>query len=104
MCAQVANTLIEDIADAIVNHTSAFVAYEESFRCVSLAQADSFRRKSLTRRVLRRWSMEAAIRQQNQALQQYYIDNLDELIDAEYSERHAYTRHIGPRQEGIGMA
>ncbi|KAJ2325984.1 hypothetical protein GGH92_010342, partial [Coemansia sp. RSA 2673] len=55
----VVNTLAEDIADAIVNYTSAFVAYEESYRCALLAQADSFRRKSLMRMALRRWSMEA---------------------------------------------
>ncbi|KAJ2812346.1 hypothetical protein GGI24_006687, partial [Coemansia furcata] len=58
-CAQVANTLIEDIADAIVNYTSAFVAYEESYRSVLLAQAEGFRRRALMRRAFRRWSMEA---------------------------------------------
>ncbi|KAJ2819524.1 hypothetical protein FBU31_005500, partial [Coemansia sp. 'formosensis'] len=86
-CAQVANTLIEDIADAIVNYTSAFVAYEESYRSVLLAQAEGFRRKALMRRAFRRWSMEAVVRQQSRALEQHYIDGLDELIDNEYAER-----------------
>ncbi|KAJ2609046.1 hypothetical protein GGF44_006323, partial [Coemansia sp. RSA 1694] len=103
-CAHVANTLVEDIADAIVNYTSAFVAYEESYRCVLLAQANSFRRKSLMRMALRQWSMEAVICQQNRALQQRYIDNLDELVDAEYGERHARAHHAGLLQEGAGMA
>ncbi|KAJ2875503.1 actin cytoskeleton and mitosis protein [Coemansia aciculifera] len=104
-CAHVANTLAEDIADAIVNYTSAFVAYEESYRCVLLAQANSFRRKSLMRMALHRWSMEAVIRQQNRALHQHYIDDLDELIDGEYgnSERRprAYT---GVMQENMDTA
>ncbi|KAJ2455506.1 actin cytoskeleton and mitosis protein [Coemansia sp. RSA 2424] len=103
-CAHVANTLVEDIADAIVNYTSAFVAYEESYRCVLLAQANSFRRRSLMRMALRQWSMEAVICQQNRALQQHYIDNLDELVDAEYGERHVRALHAGLLQEGAGMA
>ncbi|KAJ2832773.1 actin cytoskeleton and mitosis protein [Coemansia sp. 'formosensis'] len=86
-CAQVANTLIEDIADAIVNYTSAFMAYEESYRSVLLAQAEGFRRRALMRRAFRRWSMEAVVRQQSRALEQHYIDGLDELIDSEYAER-----------------
>ncbi|KAJ2745754.1 actin cytoskeleton and mitosis protein [Coemansia sp. BCRC 34301] len=102
-CAQVANTLAEDITDAIVNYTSAFVAYEESYRCVLLAQADSFRRMSLVRMALRRWSMEAVIRQQNRALHQHYIDDLDELIDAEYSERHARAHYTSAAQESASM-
>ncbi|KAJ2465955.1 actin cytoskeleton and mitosis protein [Coemansia sp. RSA 2337] len=100
----VVNTLAEDIADAIVNYTSAFVAYEESYRCALLAQADSFRRKSLMRMALRRWSMEAVVRQQNRALQQHYIDDLDELIDSEYGDSERRPRaYAGSVQANTAM-
>ncbi|KAJ2493728.1 actin cytoskeleton and mitosis protein [Coemansia sp. RSA 2050] len=91
-CAHVANALVEDITNAIVNYTAAFVTYEEAYRCVLVAQADSFRKKSVMRVALRRWSMEAVVRQQDRALQQQYIDNLDELIDGEYGSGEPHSR------------
>ncbi|KAJ2473989.1 actin cytoskeleton and mitosis protein [Coemansia sp. RSA 2322] len=97
-CALVADALAKDIADAIVNYTSAFVAYEESYRCVLLTQANAFRRKALLRGVLQRWSILAVARLQDKALQQHYIDGLDELVDNEYGTAGRY-----PAAHGSGL-
>ncbi|KAJ2159561.1 actin cytoskeleton and mitosis protein [Coemansia sp. RSA 552] len=83
--AKVADELADDIAHSIVDYTSAFMAYEEACRCLLFAQAESFRRKALLRWAFSQWSMETAVRQQDQALQQRYMDDLDELIDCEYT-------------------
>ncbi|KAJ2856223.1 hypothetical protein GGI22_003883, partial [Coemansia erecta] len=79
-----------DITAAIVDYTSAFIAYEESYRCVLFAQADTFRRKSLLRNAFSRWSMESAMVQQDRILQQQYFDDLHELIDTEYMIGHQH--------------
>ncbi|KAJ2877266.1 hypothetical protein FB639_003816, partial [Coemansia asiatica] len=76
--------LSEDIAEAIVSYTSAFMVYEESYRCLLFAQADSFRRRSVIGRAFSRWSMESVAKQQDRALQQQYIDELDRMVDSEY--------------------
>ncbi|KAJ2388136.1 hypothetical protein GGI23_006121, partial [Coemansia sp. RSA 2559] len=85
-----AETLAKDITAAIVDYTSAFIAYEESYRCVLFAQADTFRRKSLLRNAFSRWSMESAMVQQDRILQQQYFDDLHELIDTEYMIGHQH--------------
>ncbi|KAJ2313346.1 hypothetical protein IWW52_004590 [Coemansia sp. RSA 2704] len=85
--AQVADTLATDITQSIVDYTSAFVAYEEAYRGLLFAQADAFRQRTLRRRVLMLWSMETAARLQDRALQQRYLDDLDEIIDGEYVGR-----------------
>ncbi|KAJ1906173.1 hypothetical protein LPJ81_001493 [Coemansia sp. IMI 209127] len=79
-----------DITTAIVDYTSAFIAYEESYRCVLFAQADTFRRKSLLRNAFSRWSMESAMIQQDKILQQQYLDDLHDLIDTEYMVGHQH--------------
>ncbi|KAJ2558437.1 actin cytoskeleton and mitosis protein [Coemansia sp. RSA 1933] len=83
-----ADALSMDITAAIVDYTSAFMAYEESYRCVLYAQADALRRRALLRRVFSCWSMESAMIQQDRILQQQYLDDLDELIDTEYMVGH----------------
>ncbi|KAJ2334053.1 hypothetical protein GGH91_005795, partial [Coemansia sp. RSA 2671] len=102
--AHAANALIEDITDAIVNYTTAFVTYEEAYRCVLVAQADSFRKKSVMRVALRRWSMEAVVRQQDRALQQQYIDDLDELIDSEYASGDHHPRALAGSADTMWQA
>ncbi|KAJ1867430.1 actin cytoskeleton and mitosis protein [Coemansia sp. RSA 989] len=82
--AQVADRLSMDITQSIIDYTSAFVAYEESYRTLLLAQADAFRRKSMLRSVLDLWSMEAAARLQDYALQQRHLDEIEDIIDSEY--------------------
>ncbi|KAJ2827754.1 hypothetical protein IWW50_001733 [Coemansia erecta] len=84
---QTADTLAGDITQSIVDYTSAFVAYEESYRCLLFAQADAFRARTLRRRALAQWSMETVARLQDRALQQRYLDDLDDIIDSEYSSR-----------------
>ncbi|KAJ1665983.1 actin cytoskeleton and mitosis protein [Coemansia sp. RSA 1813] len=85
-----ADALAVDITSAIVDYTSAFIAYEESYRCVLHAQADAFRQKSLLRGAFSRWSMESVMVQQDRILQQQYLDDLDELIDSEYMVGHQH--------------
>ncbi|KAJ2031163.1 actin cytoskeleton and mitosis protein, partial [Coemansia sp. S610] len=102
--AHAANALIEDITDAIVNYTTAFVTYEEAYRCVLVAQADSFRKKSVMRVALCRWSMEAVVRQQDRALQQQYIDDLDELIDSEYASGDHHLRALAGSADTMWQA
>ncbi|KAJ2236560.1 actin cytoskeleton and mitosis protein [Coemansia sp. RSA 485] len=80
----VALALSEDIAEAIISYTSAFMVYEESYRCLLFAQADSFRRRSALGRAFSRWSMESVAKQQDRALQQQYMDELDRMVDSEY--------------------
>ncbi|KAJ2793635.1 hypothetical protein H4R20_006484, partial [Coemansia guatemalensis] len=84
---QVADVLTEDICQSILDYTSAFVVYEEAYRSLLLAQADAFRRKSLLGSAISRLSMECAARQQERALHQRYLDDLDDLIDSEYMQQ-----------------
>ncbi|KAJ1817589.1 actin cytoskeleton and mitosis protein [Coemansia sp. RSA 2599] len=92
---KVALALSEDIADAIVSYTSAFMVYEESYRCLLFAQADSFRRRSALGKAFSRWSMESVAKQQDRALQQQYMDDLSRMADSEY---------IGQKQAFSGMS
>ncbi|KAJ2482282.1 actin cytoskeleton and mitosis protein [Coemansia sp. RSA 2131] len=83
--AQVADVLATDITQSIIDYTSAFAVYEESYRCLLFAQADTFRKRALQRRVFDQWSMETTAKLQDRALQQRYLDDLDDIIDNEYS-------------------
>ncbi|KAJ1858522.1 actin cytoskeleton and mitosis protein [Coemansia sp. RSA 638] len=83
--AQVADVLAADITQSIIDYTSAFAVYEESYRCLLFAQADTFRKRALQRRVFDQWSMETTAKLQDRALQQRYLDDLDDIIDNEYS-------------------
>ncbi|KAJ2847602.1 actin cytoskeleton and mitosis protein, partial [Coemansia brasiliensis] len=85
--AQIADRLSMDITQSIIDYTSAFVAYEESYRTLLLAQADTFRRKFMLRSVFDLWSMEAAARLQDHALQQRHLDEIDEIINNEYKSQ-----------------
>ncbi|KAJ2451322.1 actin cytoskeleton and mitosis protein [Coemansia sp. RSA 2336] len=85
--AQVADKLSMDITQSIIDYTSAFVAYEESYRTLLLAQADAFRRKSMLRSVFDLWSMETAARLQDYALQQRHLDEIEDIIDSEYKSQ-----------------
>ncbi|KAJ1734183.1 actin cytoskeleton and mitosis protein [Coemansia sp. Benny D160-2] len=80
----VADALAADIAKAIVDYTSAFIAYEASYRCVLFAQADALHRRAAVRGAFARWSMEFVVARQDSALRQQYVDDLDDLLDAEY--------------------
>ncbi|KAJ2722279.1 actin cytoskeleton and mitosis protein [Coemansia sp. Benny D115] len=82
--ASAALALADDIAESVVSYVSAFIAYEESYRFLLLAQADSFRRKSTLRLAFSRWSMDTVVRQQDRALQLQYADDLERLVDSEY--------------------
>ncbi|KAJ1895865.1 actin cytoskeleton and mitosis protein [Kickxella alabastrina] len=101
---EVAVTLANDIAESIINYTSAFVAYEESYRCLTIAQADSFRRKTMLRRIISQWGMETVAKQQDRALHQQYIDELDRLVDTEYIGQSRAFAHaaIGTMPKHIG--
>ncbi|KAJ2137376.1 actin cytoskeleton and mitosis protein, partial [Coemansia sp. RSA 678] len=83
--AQIADVLATDITQSIIDYTSAFAVYEESYRCLLFAQADTFRNRALKRRVFDQWSMETAAKLQDRALQQRYLDDLDDIIDNEYN-------------------
>ncbi|KAJ2503019.1 actin cytoskeleton and mitosis protein [Coemansia sp. RSA 1972] len=83
--AQIAYVLATDIAQSIIDYTSAFAVYEESYRCLLFAQADTFRKRALQRRVFDQWSMETTAKLQDRALQQRYLDDLDDIIDNEYN-------------------
>ncbi|KAJ2598923.1 hypothetical protein EV177_007433, partial [Coemansia sp. RSA 1804] len=93
----VADALAADIAKAIVDYTSAFIAYEASYRCVLFAQADALRRRAAVRGAFARWSMEFVVARQDSVLRQQYVDDLDDLLDTEYMAgrrpRHQHHQH-----------
>ncbi|KAJ1964882.1 actin cytoskeleton and mitosis protein [Dipsacomyces acuminosporus] len=80
----VADVLASDIAGAIADYTSAFVAYEEAYRSTLFAKADCFQRRAALRAAFARWGMELTVRQQESALHQQRIDELEEIVDSEY--------------------
>ncbi|KAI8324326.1 hypothetical protein GQ54DRAFT_327469 [Martensiomyces pterosporus] len=82
---EIADTLTADIADAIVDYTGAFVAYEEAYRSVLFAKADHFQRRAALNSAFARWAMELTVRQQESALHQQHIDDLEEIVDREYT-------------------
>ncbi|KAJ2768848.1 actin cytoskeleton and mitosis protein, partial [Coemansia nantahalensis] len=83
--ASAGDALAGDICQSIVDYTSAFVVYEEAYRCVLLAQADGFRTRALLRSAFARWNMESVARQQDRARQLQLQDDLDDILDREYT-------------------
>ncbi|KAJ2689487.1 hypothetical protein H4R19_006492, partial [Coemansia spiralis] len=83
-----ADALASNICQSIVDYTSAFVVYEEAYRCVLFAQADGFRTRALLRSAFSRWNMESVAKQQDRARRVQQQDDLDDIIDNEYTNPH----------------
>ncbi|KAJ2781393.1 actin cytoskeleton and mitosis protein [Coemansia interrupta] len=101
--AQVGLALAADIAQALVDYTAGFMAYEAAYKTRAHAQADAFRRQCLLRNAVWRWSMDAVARQQDRALQSLHRDAMARLVDQAYmGEPQVFTTPTAtPRRQPI---